>query len=146
MKILLNKYFVLISRLILSLVFIFAGIEKIISPELFAESINNYRLFPLFTINLIAITIPWIELVTGICLLLGITIKDNLKIINSLMLFFILIVFISVLRGLDIDCGCYGTNAAQKVGFIKILENIILFLMGLQIYLCENHLFRINSK
>lgn len=132
-----NKYSILLYRVILSIVFILAGIEKIVSPELFAENISNYRLFPNFTINLIAITVPWIEIVVGLLLLFGVTIKDNIKIINSMMVFFIIIILIAVLRGLDIDCGCYGSNS-QKVGMIKIFENVILLLFGVIIYKCKD--------
>lgn len=136
MNLLTNKYSILLYRVVISIVFIFAGIEKIVNPELFADSIANYRLFPKFTINFLAITVPWIEIVVGVLLLFGIAIKDNLKIINSMMIFFIFIILIAVLRGLDIDCGCYGSNS-QKVGMYKIFENVILLLLGVFIYKCK---------
>lgn len=137
MKILTNKYSILLYRIILSVVFIFAGLEKIISPDVFAESISNYKLFPNFSINIIAITVPWIELITGLFLLFGITIKETLKIINSMMLFFIIIILFALVRGLDIECGCFGTHNAQKVGFIKLFENTILLSFGILLYKCK---------
>ena len=145
MNILKNKYLILMLRIILSLVFIFSGIEKIINPELFSDSISNYRLFPSFSINLIAITIPWIELTVGLLLLFGISVKDNIIIINSLLMFFVVIILIAVIRGLDIDCGCYGSSS-QKVGFLKIIENVILFIFGIILYNFGENNFVLSDK
>lgn len=117
-------------RIILSLIFIFAGIEKIVNPAAFSESINNYKLFPSILINYSAITIPWIELITGVLLLFGISVKENAAIITTLLIFFTLAVIISLFRGLNIDCGCFGTALGEKVGLQKIVENILLIISG----------------
>lgn len=133
-NILTNKYLILLIRIVLAVIFIFSGIEKISNPSGFSEAISNYRLFPLFSVNLIAISLPWIELVVGLLLLVGIKIKENVLIINFLMSFFILIVFIALVRGLDINCGCFGTVNSQKVGIFKIIENIFLLVGGILVY------------
>lgn len=82
-----NKYLLLLSRIILALVFIFAGVEKISNPEQFAVAISNYRIFPVFTLNIITITLPWLEVIAGLFLLFGISLKENSAIIGSLMIF-----------------------------------------------------------
>jgi putative oxidoreductase len=130
-KIFSNSYLLLIFRVIVGFVFIYAGVEKIIDPEGFARSINNYRLLPFSAVNFFAIILPWIELVAGLLLILGIAVKENSFIITSLLVIFIIAIVISLFRGLNIDCGCFGTDGGSKVGIQKIIENVLLAIGGL---------------
>lgn len=134
MSLLRNKYLVWSAQIILGFVFIFAAAGKIADPASFAEAIANYKLVPAMFINFFAIIIPWIELVSGILLIFNNFPKENSLIINSLLILFIIMVAVAMLRGLNIDCGCYGTSHAQQVGFQKILENIGLLILGAYIY------------
>lgn len=134
MAIINNKYLNQILRIILGLIFIFSGVEKISNPAEFAQSIENYRLLPIISINLIAIILPWLELISGMLLLFGIKSKENSIIITSMMIVFTSAVIIAIFRNLDIDCGCFGTLAAQKVGFRKVIENIVLISIGFIIF------------
>ena len=124
------NYLIALTRIYLALVFIVSGLDKINNLDAFAISIENYRLFPTQIINIFAITIPWIELISGAFLLLGIYIKENSIIIASLLFVFTTAVIIAVARGLDIDCGCQGTFDGQKVGLLKIIENVSLFIVA----------------
>ncbi|MBZ0199675.1 MAG: DoxX family membrane protein [Ignavibacteriaceae bacterium] len=132
-KIISNEYFLLTSRIVLAFVFIFSGIEKINDLQNFSYAITNYKLLPVSIVNVFAISLPWIELIAGVLLLFGISVKENAAIINVLLILFIAAIGISVLRGLNIDCGCFGTAGGQKVGFTKIGENTLLLLLGLQL-------------
>jgi len=126
-----NKYLLFLFRIILGFVFIYAGILKISDPAGFSDAINNYKLLPLSFVNFFAITLPWIEVVTGLFLLFGITVKETSFIISVMLVVFILAVGISLGRGLNIDCGCFGTSSGTKVGIIKLLENIVLLTFSL---------------
>ncbi len=130
-KILNNNFLLLAARIILGFIFVFAAVSKAAEPESFAQAIANYKLLPDFLINISAIVLPWIELSAGLLLLFGISVKENSAILSGLLIIFIAAIFISLLRGLDIDCGCYGTVDGSKVGLIKILENVGLLLLGL---------------
>ncbi|MDO8549961.1 MAG: MauE/DoxX family redox-associated membrane protein [Ignavibacteria bacterium] len=132
-KFLANKYLLLLSRLILSFIFIYAGMEKITDPEGFARAINNYKLLPFSLINIFALILPWIEVISGILLLFGITVRENSFITSSLLGIFIIAIAVSLLRGLNIDCGCFGTAGVAKVGIQKLLENFLLVLLGIQL-------------
>ena len=148
-KILSSKYFVLASRLILGFVFIYAAVEKIADPSGFADSIYNYKIFPLFMINIAAVILPWIELAAGLLLIFGIAIKENVFIINLFLLLFIILITISLIRGLDIDCGCFGTTNGSSIGIQRIIEDTILLLLGIQIYFFDSGnitLLTIKSK
>ena len=144
-KLLSNKYLILVSRIVLGIVFIFAGEEKIASPDNFAVAISNYRIFPVFTLNIIAITLPWLEVVAGLLLIFGISIKENSAIIGTLMIAFTVLVFIALFRGLDIDCGCFGTSDAQKVGLFKIIENVGLILLSFHVFFFNKNSFSLEQ-
>ncbi len=132
-KFLANKYLLLLSRLILGFIFIYAGMEKISDPEGFAKAINNYKLLPFSFANMAALILPWIEVIVGILLIFGIKVKENAFIISSLLCIFIIAIAISLFRGLNIDCSCFGTVGGSKVGVEKLLENSLLMLLGIQL-------------
>lgn len=121
-----NKYLLFLYRVIVGFVFIYAGILKISDPAGFSDAINNYDLLPLSFVNFFAITLPWIEVVAGLFLLFGISVKENSLIISVMLVVFILAIVVSLGRGLNIECGCFGTSSGTKVGIIKLVENIIL--------------------
>jgi len=130
-RILNNRILLIAIRIFFGFIFIFAAVTKIADPAGFSQSIFNYRLIPDFLINFLAIAIPWIELVAGILLVFGISVKENSAILSGLLVIFILAITISLFRGLNIDCGCFGTVEGSKVGLLKILENIGLLILGL---------------
>lgn len=70
-KILSNRYLLLGLRLVLGAVFVWAAWHKIADPGGFARDIYNYRMLPEETINLMAIIMPWLELVCGIFIIIG---------------------------------------------------------------------------
>lgn len=124
------EYLIAFTRIYLAVVFILSGLDKINDLASFAQSIENYRILPLYSINIIAIIVPWIELVTGGLLLLGFYIKENSTLILALLLVFTAAIISAVLRDLDIDCGCSGTFDGQKVGMLKIIENTALMIVS----------------
>ena len=127
-------YLISFTRIYLALVFILSGIDKVNDLNAFAQSIENYKIFPIYLVNIFAIIVPWIELVTGGLLLIGLFIKENAFIISSLLIVFTLAVLSAILRDLDIECGCRGTFDGQKVSFLKIIENISLLIVAFLSY------------
>jgi uncharacterized membrane protein YphA (DoxX/SURF4 family) len=121
-----NKYLLFLYRVIVGFVFIYAGILKISDPVGFSDAINNYDLLPLSFVNFFAITLPWIEVVAGLFLLFGISVKESSFIFSVMLVVFILAIVVSLGRGLNIECGCFGTTSGTKVGIIKLVENSIL--------------------
>jgi len=111
-------------------VFIYAGILKISDPAGFSDAINNYDLLPLLFVNLFAITLPWIEVVAGLFLMFGISVKENSFIISVMLVVFLLAIVISLGRGLNIECGCFSTSSGSKVGIIKLVENSTLLIFS----------------
>lgn len=132
-KILNSEIINIIARLLLGLVFLFFGIEKISNPNSFAVEILNYGFFPLFSVNIIAIILPWVEVLVGIFILLGIRLKSSSLLGGFLMLFFIISVAIAMMKGLDISCGCSSSHDL-KVGWQKIFENLGHLILSIYIF------------
>lgn len=144
-RILNNSILLIAFRIFFGFIFIFAAVTKIADPAGFSQSIFNYRLIPDFLINFLAIAIPWIELVAGILLVFGISVKENSAILSGLLVIFILAITISLFRGLNIDCGCFGTVEGSQVGLLKILENVGLLILGLILIKFDSKLISLSQ-
>jgi putative oxidoreductase len=138
-----NKYLLLGLRITLGFIFVYAGAEKIANPEAFAISISNYRLLPISSLNLISVTVPWIELVCGILVIFGIAVKENSTIIFSLLFIFTIAVTISLFRGLSIDCGCFGKGT--QISLMKLGENTLMIVGSFLLIVFGSDLFNLDS-
>jgi uncharacterized membrane protein YphA (DoxX/SURF4 family) len=130
MSILRNDYLHLLIRLIMGGLFIYAGLGKILTPLDFASSIYNYKLFPDFVVGLAAATVPWIEFLAGLCLVLGFKVRGGALAISTLLVVFICLLVISALRGLDVECGCFS-GVERRVGWLAIAEDLAMLTGGL---------------
>jgi putative oxidoreductase len=128
-----NKYILLAFRLVVGGVFIWAGVSKIIDPLEFAQSISNYRVFPPVISFFLALILPWIEAVCGVFLILGIFRSASALLLSGLLAVFLVLVTVTVVRGIDIDCGCFG-HFSRKVDYKLILEDGVLLFFSLNIY------------
>ena len=124
-----------ILKLVLGLTFIWASLHKIINPGEFARIIYGYGVFPEITINVIAIFLPYVECITGICLITGVLPKSSLAIINGLLVGFILLIGFNLFRGHTFDCGCFSVSDTQTVGSAWSLLIRDVFLLAAGIYL-----------
>ncbi|MGE5431578.1 MAG: MauE/DoxX family redox-associated membrane protein [Syntrophomonadaceae bacterium] len=143
-NILTNEYLLLAARVALGVIFIIAGMEKISGPDAFARAIYDYKIFPEALINFFAVAIPWVEVVSGLLLVFGILARENAAIISSLLLMFIILVVISISRGLNIECGCFGTASGSRVGWQKVLENSGLLILGTYIMYFGNRSLKLE--
>ncbi len=108
------KWITLLARLLIGSLFVYASIYKIFDPSAFATSIRNYGLAPPLYSNLIAMTLPWLELVAGVFLILGIQTKAAALLASSMMLVFLGVIVYAYTVGLDIDCGCFSSSAGSS--------------------------------
>jgi putative oxidoreductase len=124
------KLIISLSRFFLGLLFIWAGISKIIDPINFSRNIHNYRLFSINISFIIAIILPWIELICGLCLVFGVRIKSSSLLISSVLTLFILIILITMSRGINVDCGCFGKESGT-VDWKLLIQDITLLIMSI---------------
>jgi hypothetical protein len=112
--------------------FVYAGVQKHLARYEFAEAILAYQLLPLGLVGLVAATLSWIEIVSGISLILGCLLPGLLLILGQSLLF-IAVLLITLARGLKIDCGC-GLFFQRQVGWESILEDALLLTVAGWLY------------
>ena len=133
-----------IVRLIVGGVFVVSAILKIWNvqmsrahglkfsyvPDLatFAKDVANYHVPPYALSNLVAMTLPWIELLAGGLLIAGIWKRASALTITAMMVIFLAAIGWAVAHGYDIRCGCFGTIEARKVGITSLGQDFLLFL------------------
>jgi len=126
-------------RVALGAVFIVASLDKIQNPEALAATIANYRLLPYNVINGMAIVLPWLEVVTGILLVLGVWIRASTIIVWGLLFAFSIAISQALARGLDISCGCFTTNPdANRMSLWTLIWDLIWFCWGILIWIFDH--------
>jgi len=118
-----------------AVVFIYAGLVKIINPAAFAEQVDNYRLLPYFMVTLVAVILPWLELFCGLLLLFGRWLPGATMVLMLLNVIFLIAIISVLARGLDISCGCFSTgDEGARIGTQKLIEDLLLLAANLAIY------------
>jgi len=113
-----------VTRIVVGLVFLAAALGKIGDLPWFAQEVHNYHLAPGWGENLVAIVLPWIELVAALALVLGVRARAGGVVALALLLLFTVAVAIAWARGLDFRCGCFGKLGASRIGAHKFAENL----------------------
>ena len=128
-------------QLALGAIFIIASLPKIADPPSFAHMIYNYRMLPAGLINFSSLVMPWVELLCGLALVLGIWRRAALGIIALMLVVFIAAISFNLARGNAIDCGCFNVSLAnrtveQRLGDMRldILRDIGMLLMVAQVW------------
>ena len=123
-------------KLVLGVTFIYASWHKIADPAGFAIILYGYDIFPGFMINILAITVPFIELVVGFSLIFGFFPRSALLIINALLLGFIVLIGFNLLRGHQFDCGCFEFSGQDKTvsTVFLLIRDVLLLLSGFYVF------------
>jgi uncharacterized membrane protein YphA (DoxX/SURF4 family) len=125
-----NKGVLLAFRLVLGGLFVYAGAVKVLDPLDFAQNIRNYQLVGQSLSFIAAIVLPWLEILAGLALILGVWTRGAALVVAGLLVFFIVLTTVTMIRGLDVDCGCFG-SLSRKSGWGVILEDLGMLAMGL---------------
>lgn len=127
-------------QIALGVIFIVASLAKIADPPSFAHMVYNYRLVPGSLVNLMALVMPWIELLSGVALVLGLWRRTAATLLGCLLAVFIIAVTVNLARQNPIDCGCFnvadaGKTVAQQFADMRwvIARDIGMLLMVAQI-------------
>jgi uncharacterized membrane protein YphA (DoxX/SURF4 family) len=125
-----NKAVLIAFRLVLGALFVYAGAVKAAAPLGFAQNIRNYQMVGPSLSLAVAIVLPWLEILAGAFLILGVWKRGAALVISSLLAFFIALTIVTMIRGLDIECGCFGA-VDRKAGLSVILEDLAMLYLGL---------------
>ena len=141
----LHPWLIVLIRVLLGVIFIYASYDKVLDPGKFARDIANYHIIPFGLENLIAIILPWLELFIGIGLIAGLMVDGASMISGGLMTIFILFILQATLRGFNIECGC-GLKEGEMVGWNKILENLVFLGASYLVWQRQQKLFEFFPK
>jgi uncharacterized membrane protein YphA (DoxX/SURF4 family) len=111
-------------------VFAVASLAKLGDLRAFAEQVHNFRMVPIASEHLVALALPWIELVAALALLFGIRARSAAVLVSGLLAAFTVAVLAALARGLDFECGCFGTADASHVGATKVVQNLGLLALA----------------
>ena len=117
-------------RLLLGGVFLFACYDKILHPRAFAEMVFNYQILPDGLINIVALILPWLELLLGLCLISGVWLPGATVISTFLITIFIGALVFNQIRGLNIQCGCFSTEITRESADLWTVARDLSFFAG----------------
>ncbi len=111
-------------EVVLGGLFFYAGLQKYLNPYEFAEAVLAYQLVPASLVGAVAAVLPWMEITAGLCLAVGLKRRSGLLLVAGLVGGFMIVILITMARGLTIDCGC-GLFFQRQVGLVAVLEDAL---------------------
>ncbi|MCD6250160.1 MAG: DoxX family membrane protein [candidate division Zixibacteria bacterium] len=138
-----NDYLTMLSRLLIGGMFISASFYKIIEPADFAKSIWQYHMIPGSLINLMALILPWLELLIGLALIFGFAYRGAILWANMLLGVFIIALISTIARGLDIDCGCFKAGeSATAPAWDALWFDLVAMFFAVQLWIGKSSRWR----
>lgn len=134
-----RKQLTILLRIALGGVFLYAGVVKASNPAAFAGSVAAYQILPYAGNYLAAAVVPWIEIICGGLLIIGWRIRSAAALTTLLTLLFIALLFSTVVRGLDIDCGCFRQGGATTTAWTAIFRDLVLLSATIFIFRKSRH-------
>ena len=127
-QIILSDWIYRIVRVVYAVLFLYAGVNKLLNPPAFATVIDAFGLMPAPLIMPIAFALPILEIVAGVGLLFDV--RGSLGLVSGLLVFFMAVVSYGIWMGLDIDCGCFGPGDLEGEAYKDLqpafYRNVIL--------------------
>jgi putative oxidoreductase len=124
-------------RIALGILFVFAGAIKAYDPGVFAIEIQRYNLIPWVPGALVAVYLPWLEILAGALLVLKRFERGALLLIICLLFVFTIALASATFRGLSIDCGCFGKAFGGTGTIFPLVRNVLL--LALTIFLWRGY-------
>ena len=123
-------------RILLSAIFLWSGISKLMDPNYFAFIIDGYGLLTDPLTMPAAIIFSIIEVLAGLGLLVDI--RGSLAVVTGLLASFMVILSYGIWLGLDVDCGCFGPEDPESEAFrglrSALLQDIAMMLVIFHLY------------
>lgn len=131
----LRSGFAVVARLGLGCLFLYSSLPKIRQPYDFLSSVYNYELVGPKLGVLVAMVLPWLELLVGICLVGGIFVGGALLVSIAMAAMFTFAIASALYRGLNISCGCFSAARAEQVGYTTLMRASVIMLLSVAAYI-----------
>lgn len=112
----------------LGVMFVLAGAGKLLRHD-FAARVTAYRLLPAVVSSVVAFILPWLELLTGVALLIGVAVRGAAALAVALLFAFAGAMTVNLLRGRRVACGC-GFDPATTISWWLVGRNLALAALG----------------
>jgi uncharacterized membrane protein YphA (DoxX/SURF4 family) len=134
------------ARWYLGVLFVGACLHKIADPRAFAVDIATYDILPLALVNLVAITLPWVELAAGLMLLAGLRTRAAAVLVAGMMAVFLAALAVALGRGLDMSCGCFASQGAEDdpISRLTVLRDLVWLALALLVMVYDRGLMGLD--
>jgi len=129
-----------IVRVALGALFVFAAWMKLRNPQAFADSVMAFKIFDLdnasHLVTLSTFAIPWLEMLSGLLLLVGLFSRAAAVALSAQLVAFTLGIISVLYRQLDASCGCFGKfewPCPGQVSLCHVARNAALLALALLI-------------
>ena len=138
----LRRAVIWIGRLLLGIIFIYAGYSKIFQPNRnlwpyfilkfsismnlsnFATQVEAFKMLPDWGVQFVAHALPFTEIILGLLVLIGWRLRIWAPVLTLIMFGFFFVVLRAYLLHMNINCGCFATP--EIIGLKKVLEDAAL--------------------
>jgi len=126
-----KRWLLIAGRLVLAGIFLYSGYAKLRDPwPQFAMAIEGFKMVPDNLLEPMAKGLPWIEVVAGLGLLVN-ALAAWAGIATSLMLVAFNTAGVwAYAKGLQVDCGCFGSGSADPIGPVWFAEHGAMLLLA----------------
>jgi uncharacterized membrane protein YphA (DoxX/SURF4 family) len=115
-----------VFRFGLAVVFLLSGLAKLPRRADFMSAVRNYRLVPDRVGAVVGRTLPPVEVAAGALLALGLGVRPVAALLGGFLVVFSCAAAINLLRGREIDCGCFGPVAERHITWWSVARNVVL--------------------
>ncbi len=124
------NWVVLILRIVLGAIFLFAGVSKAGHADQFAAQIAGFRLLPQAAIAPLAVALPYLEILLGGYLVVGLFTRTAAWLAVALLAVFDLAVASAVVRGMTVSCGCFGPTDTTVTTWAEVARDAVFVLLA----------------
>ncbi len=140
------SWLVLVSRVVLGGIFVVAGVSKVGHATLFAAQIAGFRILPQVVIAPMAVALPFLEILLGGYLIVGLFTRTAAWIAVLLLAAFDLAIASAVVRGLTVSCGCFGPSDTTVTSWPEVARDAIFVLLAIVVALRPPGTFALDRR
>jgi uncharacterized membrane protein YphA (DoxX/SURF4 family) len=141
-----NLWFPLGLRLVLGIIFLWSGWEKLGHMDLFYKAASDYHILSPQLTSIYSAALPWLEVLCGLYLVVGLFKRFTLVLTTGLMLSFIIAIAMVLMRGQSIDCGCFlGGTQPSPITPALLWRDLILFAAAAYLYFIPTTAYSLDN-
>ena len=130
-----SPYFLLFARLCVGGVFIASAVTKMVDREGTAAGMSRYPFLPSGFGRFIAYTFPYLELIVGAMLVLGLFTRYAAVASVAMYVLFTALITYDLTQGQNQSCHCFGRLSSEKLTPVAVLRNLLLLAFSLIVFL-----------